>query len=156
MAEKQGPPTIKNRKATFDFNIEETFEAGIALQGTEVKSIRNGNVSFTDSFAYMDKGEVLLKDLYIKEFDQGSYNNHEATRTRKLLLKKKEIAEIDKAISQQGYTLVPLKIYFKNGYAKVQLGLAKGKKRYDKRASIAERDTSREMKRTFKNNQFKV
>lgn len=154
--EKKAPPTIQNRKATFDYKIEETFEAGIALQGTEVKSIRAGHVSFADSFAYMDKGELLLKDLYIKEFEFGSYNNHETTRTRKLLLKKKEIIEIDKEISQKGYTLVPLKIYFKNGFAKVLLGLAKGKKQHDKRDSIAERDTAREMKRDYKTSEFKI
>ena len=91
---KKTTPTIQNRKASFDYQIEETYEAGIALQGTEVKSVREGQVSFADSFAYMDKGEILLKDLYIKEFKFGSYNNHEATRTRKLLLKKKEIEEM--------------------------------------------------------------
>lgn len=154
--EKKAPPTIQNRKASFDYNIEETFEAGIALQGTEVKSIRAGHVSFADSFAYVDGNELILKDLYIKEFQFGSYNNHETTRNRKLLLKKKEIYEITKAISQKGYTLVPLKIYFKNGFAKVLLGLAKGKKKHDKRDSIAERDTSRELKRDFKTSQFKV
>lgn len=155
-SEKKAPPTITNRKATFDYQIETTYEAGIALQGTEVKSVRKGNVSFGDAFAYMDRGEVLLKDLYIKEFEFGSYNNHEATRTRKLLLKKKEISEIDKALTQKGYTLIPLKIYFKNGYAKVLIGLAKGKKKHDKRESIADRDTHREMKREFKTNQFKI
>lgn len=152
---KKGPPTIQNRKASFDYQIEETFEAGIALQGTEVKSVRAGNVSFTDSFAFMDKGELLLKDLYIKEFEFGSYNNHKATRTRKLLLKKKELEEIDVLLHQKGYTIVPLKIYFnKNGYAKVLIGLAKGKKKHDKRDSIAERDTKRELKREFKTSQF--
>lgn len=153
---KKDPPVIKNRKATFDFEITETFEAGIALQGTEVKSIREGKVSFTDSFAYMDKGELFLKDLYISEFTHGSYNNHIPTRIRKLLLKRKEIREIDKAISQQGLTVVPLKVYFKNGFAKVQIGLGKGKKRFDKRNTLADRDTEREMKRNFKTSQFKM
>lgn len=152
---KKAPPTIQNRKANFDYQIEETFEAGIALQGTEVKSVRAGNVSFADSFAYMDNGELLLKDLYIKEFEFGSYNNHKATRTRKLLLKKKQLEEIDVLLHQKGYTVVPLKIYFnKNGYAKVLIGLAKGKKKHDKRDSIAERDTQRELKREFKTSQF--
>ena len=151
---KKTTPTIQNRKATFDYLIEETYEAGIALQGTEVKSIREGQVSFVDSFTYMDNGEILLKDLYIKEFKFGSYNNHEATRTRKLLLKKKEIEEIDILLHQKGYTVVPLKIYFKNGFAKILIGLAKGKKKHDKRDSIAERDSQRELKRDFKTSQF--
>ena len=158
MAEKPKniTPTIQNRKASFDYQIEDTYEAGIELVGTEVKSIRAGNVSFSDAFAYIDKGEVMLKELYIKEFNQGSYNNHETTRTRKLLLRKKEIQEIEIALSQKGYTVVPLKIYFKNGFAKVLIGMAKGKKKFDKRDSIAERDVSREMKRNFKTSQFKV
>jgi SsrA-binding protein len=152
--QKKTPPTIQNRKASFDYQIEDTYEVGIALQGTEVKSIRAGHVSFTDSFAYLDNGELFLKDLYIKEFAFGSYNNHEATRVRKLLLKKKEIEEIDILLHQKGYTVVPLKIYFKNGFAKVLIGLAKGKKKYDKRDSIAERDSQRELKRDFKTSQF--
>ena len=157
MAEKDKKKTtskIQKRKASFDYQIEETYEAGIALQGTEVKSVREGQVSFSDSFAYMDNGEILLKDLYIKEFKFGSYNNHEATRTRKLLLRKKEIEEIDVLLHQKGYTVVPLKIYFKNGFAKVLIGLAKGKKKHDKRDSIAERDSQRELKRDFKTSQF--
>jgi SsrA-binding protein len=115
-----------------------------------VKSLRAGHASFTDSFAYMDKGEVWLKDLYIKEFDQGSYNNHDTRRIRKLLLNKDEISKIDKALSTKGFTLVPLKIYFKKGRAKVEIGLAKGKKSFDKRASIAEKDVKREMERKYK------
>jgi SsrA-binding protein len=129
----------------------DSFEAGIALQGTEVKSVRKGNVGFTDSFAYMKDGEVWLKDMYIKEFEHGSYNNHDPLRLRKLLLKKEEIRKIDKAISQKGYSLVPLKLYFKNGRAKIEMGLAIGKKLHDKRDSIAERDAKREMDRASKN-----
>ncbi|HKI44046.1 MAG TPA: SsrA-binding protein SmpB [Balneolales bacterium] len=149
-------PEINNRKARHDFIIDETFEAGIVLQGTEVKSLRKGNASFTDSFAYMQKGEVFLKDLYIKEYEQGSYNNHDARRIRKLLLNKSEISKIDKYISQKGYTIVPLKIYFKRGYAKVLIGLAHGKRQYDKRQDIATKDAKRELQRTLKNAQFKV
>ena len=149
-------PEINNRKARHDFIIDETFEAGIVLQGTEVKSLRKGNASFTDSFAYMQKGEVFLKDLYIKEYDQGSYNNHDTRRIRKLLLNKSEISKIDKYISQKGYTIVPLKIYFKRGYAKVLIGLAHGKRQYDKRHDIAKKDAKRELQRTLKNTQFKV
>lgn len=150
MAEKKAPIVIKNRKAFHDFSIEKTFEAGLVLQGTEVKSLRAGHASFTDSFAFMDKGEVWLKDLYIKEFDQGSYNNHDSRRLRKLLLNRDEISKIDKALNTKGYTLVPLKIYFKQGRAKVEIGLAKGKKSFDKRASIAEKDVKREMERKYK------
>lgn len=149
-------PEINNRKARHEFIIDETFEAGIVLKGTEVKSLRKGNASFTDSFAYMQKGEVFLKDLYIKEYEQGSYNNHDARRIRKLLLNKNEISKIDKYISQKGYTIVPLKIYFKRGYAKVLIGLAHGKKQYDKRHDIAKKDAKRELQRTLKNAQFKV
>lgn len=150
MSEKKGPPTLKNRKAYHDFFIDNTFEAGLVLQGTEVKSLRAGNASFTDAFAFMQSGEIWLKDLYIKEFDQGSYNNHNTRRNRKLLLNKDEISKIDKALKQKGLTLVPLKIYFKRGRAKVEIGLARGKKMYDKRATIAEKDVKREMDRKFK------
>ncbi len=150
MSEKKSPPTLKNRKAYHDFFIDKTFEAGLVLQGTEVKSLRAGNASFTDAFAFMQSGEIWLKDLYIKEFDQGSYNNHNTRRNRKLLLNKDEISKIDKALKQKGLTLVPLKIYFKRGRAKVEIGLARGKKMYDKRATIAEKDVKREMDRKFK------
>ncbi|MCC5933958.1 MAG: SsrA-binding protein SmpB [Candidatus Cyclonatronum sp.] len=151
MAEqKKTVPTLKNKKAFFEFNIEKTFEAGIVLQGTEVKSLRAGHASFTDSFAYIHHGEVWLKEFYIKEFDQGSYNNHDTRRERKLLLNRDEIRKIDTALRQKGYTLVPLKVYFKKGKAKVEIGLAKGKKMFDKRASIAEKDVKRETERQIK------
>lgn len=143
-------PTIKNNKARFDYHIEKSFEAGIVLQGTEVKSIRAGRASMGESFAYLQKGEVWLKNLYIKAYEQGSYFNHEENRERKLLLNKKEIQEIDKGISRQGMTLVPLKMYFKGPRVKIELGLAKGKKNYDKRQSIAERDLKRQMDRKVK------
>jgi len=149
-------PEINNRKARHDFIIDDTIEAGIVLQGTEVKSLREGNASFTDSFAYMQAGEVFLKDLYIKEYEHGSYNNHDSRRVRKLLLNKSEIAKIDKYIKQKGYTIVPLKIYFKRGFAKVLIGLAHGKKQYDKRHDIAKKDAKRELQRTLKNTQFKI
>ncbi|MEX0686376.1 MAG: SsrA-binding protein SmpB [Balneolales bacterium] len=144
------PISIQNRKARHDYFIEDSFEVGIVLKGTEVKSIRLGNASFTDTFAYIQKGEIWLKDFYIKEFDQGSYNNHEPRRIRKLLLKRDEIRKIDRAISQKGVTLVPLKLYFTRGRAKIELGLGRGKKQYDKRASIAEKDLKREMDRNIK------
>ncbi len=153
---RKSTPEINNRKARHDFIIDDTFEAGIVLTGTEVKSLREGKASFTDSFAYMQNGEVFLKDLYIKEYEQGSYNNHDARRLRKLLLKKSEIAKIDKYISQKGYTLVPLKIYFKRGFAKILVGLAHGKRQYDKRQDIAKKDVRRELERTLKKTRFKV
>lgn len=148
--QKTGTPSIQNRKARHEFTIESSHEAGIVLSGTEVKSLRLGNASFGDAFAYMKNGEVWLKEFYIKPFDQGSYNNHEPRRERKLLLHREELRKLDKAVSQKGVTLVPLKIYFTRGRAKLQLGLAKGKKKYDKRASIAEKDVKRDMDREIK------
>ena len=142
--------SIQNRKARFEFQIDKTWEAGLVLQGTEVKSLRAGNASFTDSFAYMKDGELWLKDLYIKEFEQGSYNNHDTRRIRKLLLNRAELEKIDRALKEKGYTIVPLALYFKKGKAKIEIGLAKGKKLYDKRATIAERDVKRELDRLKK------
>lgn len=150
--EKKTTPTIKNRKARHDFNVEETFEAGIVLKGTEVKSLRQGKASFTDSFAYLQDGEIWLRELYIKPYEHGSYYNHDPRRPRKLLLHKKEIRELDKAIQQKGYTIVPLKLYFKHGNAKVLIGVAKGKKQYDKRDSIKEKDVKRQIERNVKGN----
>jgi SsrA-binding protein len=148
--EKKTTPTIKNRKARHEFHIDETYEAGIVLKGTEVKSIRDGKASLSESFAYLKNGEVWLKDMYIKPYEFASYNNHDERRERKLLLKKSEIREIDKAINQKGFTLVPLKLYFKGGYAKVLIGLARGKKQYDKREDIKEKDVRRELDRKIK------
>jgi len=148
--QKPGTPSITNRKAWHEFTIEDSYEAGIVLTGTEVKSLRQGNASFGDAFAYMKSGEVWLKEFYIKPFEHASYNNHEPRRERKLLLKRDEIRKIDRAVSQKGVTLVPLKLYFTRGLAKVQLGLARGKKKYDKRASIAEKDEKRDRDRELK------
>jgi SsrA-binding protein len=148
--EKKGPVSVQNRKARHDFHIDKTWEAGIVLQGTEVKSLRQGNCSFVDSFAYMKNGEIFLKDFYIKGFEQGSYNNHEERRERKLLLNKDEIEKIDKGITQKGFTLVPLALYFKHGRAKMEIGLARGKKAFDKRATMAEREAKREIDRKMK------
>ncbi len=148
--EKKPPPVLKNRKARHEFHIEETYEAGIVLKGSEVKSIRAGKASLAESFAYMKNGEVWLKEMYIKPYEFASYQNHDERRERKLLLKKSEIREIDKAINQKGYALVPLKLYFKGGYAKILIGLAKGKKQYDKREDIKEKDVRRELDRKVK------
>ncbi|MDI6401166.1 SsrA-binding protein SmpB [Balneolaceae bacterium ANBcel3] len=147
---KTGTPQIQNRKARHEYFIEDSFETGIVLTGTEVKSLRQGNASFGDAFAYLKSGEVWLKEFYIKPFEQGSYNNHEPRRDRKLLLRKDEIRKVDRALHQKGMTLVPLKLYFTRGLAKMELGLAKGKKKYDKRASIAEKDVKRDLNRELK------
>jgi SsrA-binding protein len=143
-------PTIENRKARYEYHIEETYEAGIVLKGTEVKSLRNGNASLNESFAMLQDGEIWLRDMYIKPYKQGSYANHDERRPRKLLLNKREIAELDKAVDQKGYTLIPLKLYFKKGYAKILLGIAKGKQKHDKREDIKERDVKRELNRKYK------
>jgi SsrA-binding protein len=147
---KSAPPSIENRKARHEFHIDETFEAGIALLGTEVKSIRAGKASLNEAFAYLNQGEVWLKNMYIKPYEYGSFYNHDERRDRKLLLKKKEIREIDKQINQKGFTLVPLKLYFKGGYAKILIGLARGKKQYDKREDIKEKNVRRELDRKVK------
>ncbi len=147
---KPGTPTISNKKARHEFTIDDSYEAGIVLTGTEVKSLRQGNASFGDAFAYMKAGEVWLKEFYIKPFEHGSYNNHDPRRERKLLLKREEIRKIDRAVSQKGVTLVPLKLYFTRGLAKLQLGLARGKKKYDKRATIAAKDEKRDRDREIK------
>lgn len=145
-------PVINNRKARHDFHIDKTYEAGIVLQGTEVKSIREGKARITEAFAYMDRGEVFIKDMHITEYRHGTYNNHEPNRVRKLLLNKLEIEKIDKAITQKGLTVVPLKLYFKHGRAKLEIGLARGKKAFDKRDSIAERESKRRLDRILKDN----
>lgn len=147
---QKSTPTIKNRKARHEFNVEETYEAGLVLRGSEVKSLRQGKASLKEAFAYLKDGEVWLRDMYIKPYEHASYTNHEDRRERKLLLNKREIGELDKAVTQKGYTIVPLKLYFKKGYAKVLIGIAKGKKKYDKRQDIKERDTKRELERKYK------
>lgn len=122
------------------------------MKGTEVKSIRDGKASLNEAFAYLSDGEVWLKNMYIKPYKFGSYANHDERRDRKLLLKKRQIREIDKQINQKGFTLIPLKLYFKGGYAKVLMGLARGKKQYDKREDIKEKDVRRELDRKIKGN----
>lgn len=143
-------PTIENRKARHEYHVHETFEAGIVLKGTEVKSLRDGKASLGEAFAYMQDGEVWLRDMYIKPYKEGSWANHEERRPRKLLLKKREIAELDKAVTRKGFTIIPLKLYFKSGYAKILIGIAEGKKKYDKREDIKERDVKREIDRKVK------
>ncbi|MEX2574798.1 MAG: SsrA-binding protein SmpB [Balneolaceae bacterium] len=148
--DKSGPVTLKNRKARHEYRVEETYEAGISLRGTEVKSLRAGKASLNEAFAYIQNGEIWMKNMYIKPYEHGSYNNHDERRDRKLLLNRREIREIDKAISQKGKTIVPLKLYFKKGYAKLLIGLATGKKKYDKRDDIKDKEMRRELDRKIK------
>ena len=135
---------VQNRRASFDYAIEETYEGGLVLQGSEVKSMRAGKVDIVDAFAAVEGGEMWLKQLYVAPFEQASAFPHEPRRPRKVLLHAREIAQMGKEVARGGYTLVPLRIYFKRGRVKVLLGLGKGKKIHDKRADMAERDANRE------------
>ena len=140
---------IKNRRATFDYEILETFTAGLVLTGTEIKSIRSGHASLVDTFCYVSAaGAVWVKNMNIAQYFYGTYNNHEARRDRKLLLTKKEIAKIGKMGKDSGYTIVPLRLFIsERGYAKLVIGIARGKKEYDKRQSIKEREDKRNLAR---------
>ena len=139
-----------NRKAYHDYDVHESVEAGIALTGTEIKSIRGGKVNLRDAYAHPQSGELWLFNAHIARYQEGSRHNHEPTRPRKLLLHRRQIDELAGEVMQKGFTLVPLKLYLKNGIAKVELGLAKGKKLHDKRESIARREAEREMERAMK------
>lgn len=142
---------IKNKRATFDFEILDTYTAGIVLTGTEIKSIRLGKASLTDSFCYENNGEIWIKNMYVGEYFYGSYNNHSACRDRKLLLNKKEIRDLGKASKDNGFSIVPLRVFINDkGLAKVVIALGKGKKEYDKRESIKARQDKLEMDRMFK------
>ena len=134
---------ILNRKAHYDYFIKDTYEAGIELQGTEIKSLRKGNANINDSYARIKNGEVYLTNMYIGKYEEGNIFNHDERRERKLLLHKKEILKIDNEVTTKRYTLIPLKIYFVRGKAKVELGVCQGKKLYDKRESIKEKDIKR-------------
>lgn len=136
-----------NRRARYNYSVEESFEVGIALTGTEVKSIRGGNISFMDSFASVIDNELWLLNLHIGEYEQGNRSNHLPTRRRKLLMHKKEILKLLIKTKQDGYTLIPLEFYFKKSWVKVELGLCRGKKDYDKRHDIAKRDAKRQIAR---------
>jgi SsrA-binding protein len=139
-----------NRKATHEYFIIETYEAGIVLVGSEVKALRQNRANLVDSYAVIADGEVWLLNANISVYDQASINNHDPVRKRKLLLKKSEIRKLNKAVNEKGSTLIPLRIYFKDGLAKIELAIATGKKQYDKREEIAKRDLNREMQRKFK------
>jgi SsrA-binding protein len=139
-----------NRRARFEYAIEDTFEAGVVLTGTEIKSIRAGHVNLAEAYARIEHGEAWLIGAHIAPYDQGNRNNHEPRRTRKLLLHRTQIAELMGLTGQKGLTLVPMRLYLRNGRAKLELGLARGKKAHDKRRSIAERDMRRELARETK------
>jgi len=140
----------ENRKARHDFFVEDSYEAGIILTGTEIKSIRAGRVNLKDSYAEIIKGEVWLNQMHISPYEQGNRFNHDPLRKRKLLLNRTEIMKMGDKVKLQGMTLVPLKIYLKHGMAKIELGLCKGKKTYDKRDDLAERDAKRQMERDLR------
>jgi SsrA-binding protein len=147
--EKGRKLVASNRKARHDYTILDTFEAGIALLGTEVKSLRAGRASLVDAFAQEKNGEIYLYGLHIPEYAQGTWTNHEPRRTRKLLLKRPEIDRLIGKTRESGLTLVPLALYFSDGWAKVELGLARGKRTYDKRQELAKRDADREITRAM-------
>lgn len=140
----------QNKKAFFDYFIEETFEAGISLAGSEVKSIKMGKVNLKDSYCSLDKGEVFLKNCFVTSYEKGSYFNKDEKRPRKLLLHRYEINNLIGKVKEKGYTLIPTKIYFSGNYVKVQIALAKGKHNYDKRATIKEKEVKRNIQRQIK------
>lgn len=143
--------SIKNRRATFDYEIIESFVAGIVLTGTEIKSIRLGKASMVDSYCYFDRSELWIKGMNIAEYHWGTYNNHMPKRDRKLLLNKRELNKLERALQDNGLTVVGLKLFLNDrGLAKVEIGLARGRKRYDKREYIKEKDAKREMDRVMK------
>jgi SsrA-binding protein len=148
MAKEQGQKVVaQNRKARHDYAIEDTYEAGLVLTGTEVKSLRAGRASLVDGFAEVDGSEVWLLGVHIPEYTQGTWTNHEPRRRRKLLMHRSEIAKIESRVAERGLTIVPLSLYFKDGRAKVEIALARGKKSYDKRHSIAAKEARRETER---------
>ncbi len=150
MAETEQSLIVSNRKARHDYQILEVLEAGIALKGTEVKSLRKRNANLQDSYAMFKNGELWLYGLHISPYEQGNINNHDPLRTRKLLVQKKEMRKLFSRVSEQGLTLVPLSMYFKGPYAKVELAIARGKRSYDKRDAIAKREAQRHIARTLR------
>ncbi|MFZ4842225.1 MULTISPECIES: SsrA-binding protein SmpB [Mycetocola] len=150
MPKERGEKVVAtNRKARHDYLIEDTFEAGMVLTGTEVKSLRMGRASLVDGYAFVEGNEIWLDAVHIPEYFQGSWNNHSARRKRKLLLHRQEINKIAHKVAPGGYTIIPLKIYFNNGNAKVEIAIAKGKKEYDKRHALRERQDTREAARAM-------
>lgn len=154
MAKKHDDKLLaQNRKASHDYFIEDTYEAGLVLTGTEIKSLRGGKANISDSFATIRNGEAFIHNMHISPFEQGNRYNPDPTRARKLLLHKKEITKLLGLSKQEGYTIVPLKIYLKNGFAKMLIGLGKGKKNYDKRDTAAKKDAQRDIQRALKERQ---
>ncbi|WP_320939361.1 SsrA-binding protein SmpB [Lysinibacillus capsici] len=153
MAKGSGKVLAQNKKASHDYFIEETIEAGMVLTGTEIKSIRAGKVQLKDSFVRVRNGEAWINNMHVSAFEQGNRFNHDPLRTRKLLLHKKQIGELVGAVKRDGYTIVPLKMYIKDGYAKLLIGIGKGKKDYDKRSDMRKKEAKREMERAFKERQ---
>lgn len=151
MPKGEGKLIAQNKKARHDYTIVETIEAGIVLQGTEIKSIRNSRINLKDGFVRIRNGEAFLVNVHISPYEQGNIFNHDPLRTRKLLLHKKQIDKLYGEMKQQGMSIVPLKVYLKDGYAKVLIGLAKGKKQYDKRESLKRKDQERQIARAMKN-----
>ncbi|WP_208665042.1 SsrA-binding protein SmpB [Listeria monocytogenes] len=153
MPKGDGKLVAQNKKARHDYAIEESFEAGIVLQGTEIKSVRNARVNLKDSYARIDKGEIFLHNMHISPYEQGNRYNHDPLRTRKLLLHKKQISRLIGETKESGYSIVPLKMYIKDGYAKVLIGVARGKKKYDKRQDLKQKEAKRDIERAFKERQ---
>jgi SsrA-binding protein len=148
---EQGVKVIaRNRRARYDYHVEDTLEAGLVLTGTEVKSLRAGRASLTEAFAQLSGDELWLHGLHIPEYAQGTWTNHEPRRTRKLLLHRKEIDRLASQVAERGFTIVPLSLYFSGGRAKVELALARGKRTYDKRRDLARRDAAREVDRALR------
>ncbi|HIX53887.1 MAG TPA: SsrA-binding protein SmpB [Candidatus Sphingobacterium stercoripullorum] len=142
---------IKNRRASFEYHLLERFEAGVRLLGTEIKSIRQGKANINDSFCSFIDGELYIRNMHIAEYSHGSFYNHEAKRNRKLLLHKREIKKLETKLQERGFTIIPLRIFINNrGFAKIEIALAQGKKLYDKREAIKERDNKRELARFLK------
>ncbi|MCU9593191.1 SsrA-binding protein SmpB [Caldibacillus thermolactis] len=153
MPKGKGKMIAQNKKAYHDYFIEDTYEAGIVLQGTEIKSIRAGRVNLRDAFARIEKGEVFMYNVHISPYEQGNRYNHDPLRPRKLLLHRREIDKLMGETKEAGYSLIPTKIYIKDGYAKVEIALAKGKKKYDKREAMKNKEAKREIERAFKERQ---
>ena len=148
--ESQDKLVAQNRRARYDYEVLDTIEAGLVLAGTEVKSLRNGKASLQEAFATIDNGEIWVRQMHIPPYEQGNRWNLDPVRARKLLLHREEITKLQRSVAQKGLTLIPLKLYFSKGRAKLLLGIAKGKKTHDKRAAIAERDSRREMDRAHR------
>ncbi|KOO37128.1 SsrA-binding protein SmpB [Priestia koreensis] len=153
MPKGAGKVIAQNKKANHDYFIEETFETGIVLQGTEIKSIRAGRVNLKDSYARVHNGELFLYSMHVSPYEQGNRYNHDPLRTRKLLMHRREINKLIGYTKETGYSLVPLKVYLKNGFAKVLLGVGKGKKKYDKREDLKKKEAKRDIERAFRDRQ---